>query len=198
MSNHVGIVDNGEQLRGRRLFLIGPSGSGKTAIAKQAAVASDWALYDTDAQILATTGCLRISDIFDMHGEKYFRNLERECLESVVSRGDNVVVATGGGLPAIPGAMMAINAAGRSVYLKASLDTLWKRLSVDPRQLEDRPLLRDGGVDALHDLLCERETAYAQAAVILDTDQLSLGEACALVVTQIGSMEVSPERGSEN
>ncbi len=85
-----------------------------------------------------------------------------------------------------------INAAGTSVYLKASLDTLWKRLNTDPRQLEDRPLLRSGGKGALRDLLRAREAAYLSATVTLDTDQLSVDEACDLLEAHMRSISPAP------
>ena len=173
----------------RRVFLVGPSGSGKTVIAGRAAKDSGWRLYDTDAEILAKTGASRISDIFDEQGEAFFRGLERECMAAVLRESERLIVATGGGLPAIPGMIDEINRSGVSVYLKASVATLWKRLNVDPRQLEDRPLLRDGGEATLDELLRARDSVYGQAAVTLDTDQLSVDEACALVTAQLRSME---------
>lgn len=164
-----------------RLILIGPSGSGKSAIAKRVAVKSEWGIYDTDAVIREWTGAGRISDIFDKDGEDYFRELEAKCVENMLNAPTPLVVATGGGLPAIEGMMERLNAVGVCVYLRASVETLWKRLNTDPRQLEDRPLLRAGGEESLEHLLEKRKSQYAQAAMILDTDQLSVDQVCALL-----------------
>jgi shikimate kinase len=174
---------------GALIALVGASGSGKTVIAERAAKGTGWQPYDTDAQILIRTGATRISDIFDMHGEVYFRGLEIQCLDDIAGLPPRIIVATGGGLPAIPGVMERLNGYGVTVYLKASVGTLWKRLNTDPRQLENRPLLRRDGKETLERLLRERERVYSAATVTLDTDQLSVDEVAALVVTQIRSMD---------
>lgn len=170
------------------MVLIGASGSGKTVIARETARRIGWTLYDTDAEILNRTGESRISDIFDSAGEPYFRELEQQCLAELRQPDANVVVATGGGLPAIPGLMDELNRLGVCIYLRASLETLWKRLNTDPRQLEDRPLLRDGGKEALERLLAKRAPIYTRAAVTLDTDQLSVEEVCALLVAGLPAL----------
>jgi shikimate kinase len=171
------------------LILVGASGSGKTVIGRRTSERAGWRLYDTDAEILRAAGVDRVSEIFDDHGEAHFRELEAQLLEGAFEFGGRIVIATGGGLPAIPGMMDHLNQRGVTVYLKASLKTLWKRLSTDPQQLEDRPLLRTGGSAALETLLGAREDIYQRASVTLDTDQLSVDEVCALLLAQIRFIE---------
>jgi shikimate kinase len=175
--------------RNTLIFLIGASGSGKTVIGERAAERTGWSLYDTDAEILAQTGAMRISDIFDQHGEEYFRQLESETLTQIVEMSSGVLVATGGGMPAIPGVMDRMCDAGVTVYLRARLATLWKRVRADPQTVANRPLLRDNGEEVLGRLLADRQAIYSRAPLILDTDKLSVDEVCELVVTQIGSMQ---------
>src|ERR1700761_8488978 len=107
-----------------RLVLVGPSGSGKSAIAKRIVVKSDWGLYDTDAVIREWTGAERISDIFDERGEDFFRDLEARCIADMLRAPTPLVVATGGGLPAIDGMMDRLNSVGVCVYLRAGIETL--------------------------------------------------------------------------
>jgi shikimate kinase len=171
------------------LFLVGASGSGKSVIAERAAKATGWALFDTDAEILAQTGRDHISDIFDSEGEDRFREMEMKCLEQTQLLERPSIVATGGGLPAIEGAMSRLNEIGVSVYLKASAATLWKRLSTDPRALDNRPLLRGDGRTKLEQLLLVRERAYERASLTIDTGQRTVDDVCALIVTQIKLIE---------
>jgi shikimate kinase len=178
------------------LFLVGASGSGKTVIAERAAQKTSWSLYDTDAEILARTGRAGISDIFENEGEPTFRRLEAECLGVALAERSRLLVATGGGLPAIPGTMARINAGGASIYLKARVETLWKRLNSDPEQLADRPLLKVGGFAALERLLLDRERTYAEATLTVDTDELSVNEVCAHLVTQMELMETAAAEGA--
>jgi shikimate kinase len=177
----------------RPLILVGASGSGKTVIGRRASERSGWRLFDTDAEILRSAGVGRVSEIFDRYGEEHFRALETRTLDEAFRPDGRVVIATGGGLPAIPGMMEHLNQRGVTIYLKASLRTLWKRLSTDPKQLADRPLLRSGGKDALERLLDAREDVYRRASVTLDTDQLSVDEVCALLLAQIQFIETGIE-----
>lgn len=177
-------------VRSRRvLILVGASGSGKTVVGRRAAEKSGWSLFDTDAKILESEGAAHIGDIFAEKGEPYFRRLEEECIKSISEMGDRVVVATGGGLPAIAGAMDVLNAIGSTVYLKADVDALWKRVNTDPRHLADRPLLMEGGRDSLERLLEARRHVYGMASVTLDTQQMSVDAVCSLLVAQIGLID---------
>lgn len=154
-----------------RLFLIGPSGSGKTAIGRKLARDLQWELIDTDQQIRAAHPGLSIAEIFEREGEPYFREREMELLRDVESVKEPVVVATGGGLPAIPGAMDRIEQLGVSVYLHAGIDDLWLRLIGD---LEDRPLLRNGGRKRLEELIEARDSVYRRATISIDTSRLTV------------------------
>jgi shikimate kinase len=142
--------------------------------------------------ILRHTGASRISDIFDESGEEFFRAQEVRCIDEVALSDAAQVVATGGGLPAIPGMMDRLMQLGVVVYLKATDVKLWMRLSADPRLLDDRPLLRGDGMAILGSLLRQREGVYLRAPITIDTEQLSLGEVTAMLVAQIGAMEERP------
>lgn len=172
-----------------RLFLVGPSGSGKTVIGERAAQMTGWHLYDTDAEVLRMEDATAIGDIFDTKGELHFRRLELACLRAVSAIDAKLIVATGGGLPAIPGAMDRMQQLGLSVYLRASVETLWMRLQMDPPRLAERPLLRTNGEQALRSMLHRRESIYMRSSLILDTDTLSVDEVCRLIATQLASMD---------
>lgn len=170
------------------IFLVGASGSGKTVIAQRVASNHECSLVDTDNLILLNSGKEKICDLFASHGESHFRNLESDCID-LICRGNNqkkvTIVATGGGLPAIPGIMNRLNMIGITVYLKANLDTLWKRLTTDPRQLDDRPLLQKNGKRSLEELLKQREPFYYQSTLTIDTDQLEVDDVCRVLAGQI-------------
>lgn len=160
--------------RPKLVFLVGPSGSGKTAIGKRLARRMKWKFCDTDSQVEREEKCL-IHDIFAQRGEKYFRDAERRVVENIL-RQNNVVVATGGGLPIFNGMMDVISNAGITIYLDASLDSLWNRLTIDRTELEKRPLLCKAGRHGLEEMISARSAIYSRSQLRYSTDNKSLTE----------------------
>src|SRR3954471_20666721 len=113
-----------------RMFLIGPSGAGKTAVAENLAQAAHVKLVDTDDEIERTCG-MTVNEIWEKHGEDYFRGLERVVVERIAEMPGPVVIETGGGLPIIDGMMTRLDQVGTTVYLKATTRRMWRRLQLD-------------------------------------------------------------------
>ena len=70
---------------------------GKTTIGKKLARALKRPFYELDGLIEQEAG-LRLGEIFALHGETYYRRLEREVLSRFLSSSQPAVLATGGGL----------------------------------------------------------------------------------------------------
>lgn len=182
------------------LFLVGASGSGKSVIAKRVAENNNISFVDTDSKILEKSSFDQISQIFELKGENFFRKLEEDCINEIKKNrhGKIIIVATGGGLPAIPNMMSMLNSMGITIYLKASLETLWKRLSTDPKQLDDRPLLKENGKEMLKELIERRKPLYDQSTIIIDTDQLGVNDVCRLMNSHINSLEKTSKSEDAN
>lgn len=151
-----------------RIFLIGPSGSGKTFVGEALAKRMGVEFFDSDA-IIEKKVEMPITRIFEDFGEEYFRDIERSALEGIISDSEAGVIATGGGAPTIDGMMETLSTHGIVVYLFAPLDELWNRLTVDPKELQMRPLLRKSGRRGLQDLILRREMIYRQAHYTIAT-----------------------------
>lgn len=81
-------------------------------------------------------------DIFEKHGEAYFRKLETELVESLI--GTQIgVLSVGGGLAVTKGNDILLKKLGTVVYLKAGKECLIKRLKGDSK----RPLLAGGNLE---------------------------------------------------
>lgn len=158
-----------------KIFLIGYMGSGKSILAKVLAERLNLELIDIDAYIESQIG-QSVSDIFAIKGEKYFRNLESKILSGLNVQ-DNVVIATGGGLPCFNDNINVINKQGVSFYICNKVETLSNRLFLEK---STRPLIST--CENISELsvfvkkhLEEREQYYFQAKYIINGDQ-SIGE----------------------
>ncbi len=79
----------------KRIFLCGMPGCGKTTVGKELATFLKLEFYDLDNIIEREKG-IKIEEIFSKHGERKFREFERE-LFSTVKEKENCVIALGGG-----------------------------------------------------------------------------------------------------
>ncbi len=151
------------------LYLIGFMGVGKTTIGKQFSLQHNVNFTDTDKEIEMKTNN-SILNIFQKNGEDYFRNLETVILKEISKKN---VVACGGGLPAYNNNMKFIKKSGFSIYLKASEDQIFNRLSNNSK---NRPLVKSKSDEDLRvyikETLYEREKFYNLADYTIDTSCL--------------------------
>ena len=137
-------------------------GCGKTTFGRKLASKLDYAFLDLDHAFEEVTG-LSIPNYFKQHGEEKFRKTEQHILQNSHYH-ENVVVATGGGLPWFYDNMDWMNANGTTVYLKMPARALADRLE---KADEERPLLQDYRGEALVNFifgkLQEREPFYTKA-----------------------------------
>jgi len=148
-------------------------GAGKSTVGPALARRLSCAFVDTDREIERQSR-RRIAEIFEQDGETAFRALERQAVEDAAEQ--RAVVALGGGAIAQPGAPARLEALGTVVYLRASPQSLLRRIGDAAR----RPLL--AGLDAeqrlgrIRALLEEREPAYRSAAIAVETEAKSVEE----------------------
>lgn len=169
-------------MRTGTLWLVGMMGAGKSAVGAALARRLGTECIDTDREVEAAAG-RSVAAIFAEDGEEAFRRLERQAIERV--EGKPVVVALGGGAMAQPGVPARLAATGSVAYLRARPETLLARIGAGAR----RPLL--AGLDAgareerLRALLADREPVYAQAALVVDTDDLSAEAVAARIAARL-------------
>ncbi|HET9317793.1 MAG TPA: shikimate kinase [Vicinamibacteria bacterium] len=147
------------------IALLGLRGAGKTTIGRKLARRLRLPFVELDQRIEQAAG-LTLPEIFALHGEAYYRRLERETLERVLDEGP-LVLATGGGLPTSPDTWKLLKRRARTVWLKARPEDHWNRVvqQGDKRPMADNPQ----AMAELRRLLAAREPLYAQAHCTLDT-----------------------------
>ena len=157
-----------------KIFLIGYMGCGKSSLGRKIAKRAEMRFVDMDSVIEEREGA-SVSDIFHYAGEEYFREKERELIEEVAAAEDDVVVSTGGGVPAWRDNMERLNGMGTTIYLQRSPEQILSRLSAYGR--EKRPMFRGKSDEELlkfmHDHLAEREPYYAKANIVVDCNTMS-------------------------
>lgn len=153
-----------EALGARSIVLIGLMGAGKTAVGRRFANRLDLPFIDADTEIEVAAGA-SISEIFAEHGEAYFRQGERKVIARLLEGGSQVL-ATGGGAYMNADTRALIKARGLSVWLKADLKVLLKRVG----RRDSRPLLAAGKPEkVMKQLMEERYPIYAKADVTVES-----------------------------
>ena len=149
-----------------RIFIVGPMASGKSTLGKKLAQTLGIAFVDTDKEIEKKAGA-EISWIFEVEGEKGFRERERKALEESIKE-DDVVISTGGGIVTLKKNRDLIATKGKVVYLKTPLKLQLKRTEKDKK----RPLLAKGNKrKILEALKKERDPKYKEIAdITIDQD----------------------------
>jgi shikimate kinase len=128
---------------------------------------------DTDDLIESKEGQIR--DIVKSHGWDYFRAVEKRTIEEI-SKGDNLVIALGGGAALDPDNIVNLERNGLIIWLKADRQTLLKRTEQDPRTLASRPSLTGKGtIEELEEMMAYRDPFYDKASKIqFDTSALEV------------------------
>lgn len=176
------------------IFLVGMMGAGKTTIGRALAKVLHREFIDLDHELEARCG-VRIPVIFEIEGEQGFRKRECQVLDDCTVR-PNLVMATGGGAVLAEENRQALKNRGIVVYLRASVDELYRRTSRD----RNRPLLATPDPRAtLRDLLQLREPLYASVAdIVVDTGTTSVSQLVAHLVERLKQIEKSIDHSARS
>ncbi|MCI1728624.1 MAG: shikimate kinase [Chiayiivirga sp.] len=163
------------------LILIGPMGAGKTSIGRRLAGRLGLRFVDVDVALEATTG-VSVNVIFEMEGEAGFRERERQLLAELC-RGQDQVIATGGGAVLDPANRRVLAESGFIVYLRTGIERQLERLQRD----RSRPLLRaPDRRERLLALAAQRAPLYEEIAdLVYESDHASVATAADLLLAQL-------------
>lgn len=148
----------------RSVVMVGLMGCGKSAVGRRLAARLSLPFTDADEEIEKAAG-KSINDIFADHGESHFREGERRVITRLLGQGPQVL-ATGGGAFVNAETRANIRANGVSIWLRADLPVLMKRVG----KRDTRPLLRSGDPEAtMRRLMEQRYPIYAEADLIVES-----------------------------
>ena len=171
-----------DDARPRAVALLGLRGAGKTTVGRRLARRLRMPFVELDQRIADRAG-LPLGDVFSLHGEDYYRRLEREALAEVLEADEPAVIAVGGGLVTSPETYALLRRHARTVWLKARPIDYWNRVlrQGDRRPIDDHPHARE----ALRQLVTRRQPLYARAEVTVDTAGLSPARTLARVISAL-------------
>lgn len=165
------------------IILGGFMGVGKSSTAQKIAFYSERTVLEMDEMIEEREG-MSIPEIFEKHGEAYFRKVETEvCRE--ISESGGAVVSAGGGTLLKPENVELLKKNGVIFLLEASPDVVCERLRNAP---EERPLLKDHmNRGYISWLMKQRQDAYFAAAdVVVDVSRMTPGGAAIRILSLAG------------
>ena len=184
------ITQNSKRIQARKLFnynivLIGFMGAGKSTISEFLKTAFAMDVIEMD-QIIAEREGMSISDIFEVYGEQYFRDLETNLLIEMQSR-TNVVISCGGGTPMRECNVVEMKKNGRVVLLTAKPETILDRV----KDSHDRPLIENNKtVPFIAELMEKRREKYEAAAdIVIETDGKDELQICEELIHRLRQMD---------
>lgn len=179
----------------RSIVMVGLMGCGKSSIGRRLATALTLPFVDADEEI-ERAALKSIPEIFADHGEAYFRDGERRVIKRLLANGPQVL-ATGGGAFMNEETRAAIRADGISIWLRADLDVLMRRVA----KRDNRPLLKaDNPAAVMQALMDQRYPVYAEADITIDSrdtaHEIIVGEIVAALAerSDLASTTESPDR----
>ncbi len=156
------------------IFLIGMPGSGKSYWANLLAKELGFSDLDTDDLIENSFGS-SITMLFS-EGESSFRQKEQQILLQILNdKKVQIVVATGGGLPAFGNNLNLMKQHGLVVYLAPPLEQIIRQVTAGK---DARPLLANESAENLvlkmERLYASRQKIYEQAHIKIDPSTISV------------------------
>ena len=165
--------------RPRVVALLGLRGAGKSTIGPRVAESLGVRFVELD-QLVEREAGLTLSEVFELQGEAFYRELERSALRRFLTDGEAAIVATGGSIVTDADSFDLIKSSAVTVWLKARPEEHMARVRA---QGDERPTQNRGNAMAeLRALLKARTPLYAQAEHVVDTSLLGVdGSVAALV-----------------
>ena len=165
-----------------RIALIGLRGAGKSTIGAALGRKLNIPFFELDRLIEKASG-VPMGSIFDLYGQSGFRRFERSCLEDLLSRQVQFVLATSGGIVSEADTFNRLLSCCYTIWLRSTPEDHMKRVIA---QGDMRPMAQSSqAMSDLKRILAEREPLYANADLVIDTSQISMTSALAKILSKV-------------
>jgi XRE family aerobic/anaerobic benzoate catabolism transcriptional regulator len=167
----------------RSIALLGVRGAGKSAVGTALAKRLGLRFVEVDREIERAAG-LPLGEVFAVHGEAYYRRLERDVLERLLAPGTPAaVLATGGSIVNDPANFALLRERAATVWLRAKPEDHWNRVVAqgDRRPMAENP----HAFEELRGLLAARQKLYGRARHAVDTSGRSVKQVVAAIAERL-------------
>jgi shikimate kinase len=167
------------------IVLIGYRCSGKTEVGKILARELEKDFLDTDELIEDNAGC-SIEAIISRDGWNHFREIEKSLIEKV-SRRNNLIIATGGGVVIDEDNVKNLKKNAWIVWLNGESEVLRERMDKEQRSGKIRPSLTgEDSLEEIKQVMDVRIPLYEKTAnFVVDTSTVTSAEVAALIIKNI-------------
>ncbi|WP_202703886.1 shikimate kinase [Flavobacterium sp. UGB4466] len=161
----------------KKIILLGYMGCGKSTIAQNMSKITNIPFLDLD-KCIEERASLSIKEIFEKHGEIYFRKLEHEMFVELLRSPERSIIGLGGGTPCYANNHELLKGEDViSIYLKASIETLYGRLVHNKSK---RPLIAEMNEEEMREFIAkhlfDRSFYYNQAQYKVTVDDKTVEE----------------------
>lgn len=164
------------------VMLVGLRGAGKSTVGSTLAKLLEVPFVELDA-LIEEEANLSLSELFSLHGESYYKRLAHDILLRLLTRNEQMIVATGGSIVTDPQSWSLLKRRTHTVWLKATPDDHWKRVL---GQGDTRPMAnRRSAMTELRSILSIRSPLYSEAAQTIDTSSTQVRAAVRLVAAAL-------------
>lgn len=167
-------------VHGKAIALLGVRGAGKSAVGAALAKKLGIRFIEVDQEIEEAAG-LPLGDVFTLHGEAYYRRVEREVLTRLLAEHAPMVLATGGSIVNDPTNFALLRTGAHTIWLRARPEDHWNRVVA---QGDQRPMAENPhAFEELRALLAARQKLYARADRTIETSGQTIRQVVAAIAS---------------
>ena len=153
------------------LVFLGMMGSGKTSVGLIVSKKLGLDFIDVDEEIEKELG-IKISKIFEIKGENYFRKVEKKITLETLKK-NNLVIALGGGAFINTSIRREVKNTSISYWLDLNLKSLLLRL----KNIKKRPLLNENNLEeSINKIYAERKEIYNESNFRINCNSLNVDQ----------------------
>jgi XRE family transcriptional regulator, aerobic/anaerobic benzoate catabolism transcriptional regulator len=172
--------------------LLGVRGAGKSTVGQLVAKRLKVPLIELDARVAKEAG-MSVPTLFEIHGEAYFRRIERKVIKDLLDSGEHAVIATGGSVVTDEETYALLRKRTATVWLKADAEHHWRRVV---GQGDLRPMRgRKHAKSELRALMKKRSPLYGQAEHVVDTTSGTCEEVAERVIELVKGVGLAKASG---